>query len=252
MDESDSNPAWQPGVPFRFMSLPSEVRVLVYKELFRGMFLSGGKRCQCLGYAKTVPGHEGHQFIPDYDGDDTSPGREHEITLARVCEPGRLPDVLTVSKSVRDEALPVFSQSITLFLHCEDDKILQRLPKDYLSRTQSAILQNGCDAHVDKALMPNLRTLHIFLGADEEAPRLKAEDYKGGVPSEKEIGSAIIQDFKDQPWEDLKGTKELLKEGNPPFRVLISYENWIIQQNPLRSRELVCTQSINEIVRMFR
>lgn len=250
MEESDSNPAWRPGVPFRFPKLPTEVRILVYKQLFRGMFLTAGKRCHCLGYAKTIPGDEGHELIPDYKGDDFFPGGEHEITKARIFEPGRLPNILTVSKTVRDEALPVFAKSITLFFHNTYDEQVQRVPKVYLASARSAIIQSACDIRVDKTLMPNLRTLHIFLGLD--VPIFHENDFEEKIPSNKDISSAIIKEFKDEYRENLEGIYEFLNEGNPSFRILISYESGIFHNNPNWTRDLVCAQSVNDAVNLSR
>lgn len=202
------NPNWRLGRPFRFLDLPRKARYLVYKELFNGTFLSAGPLCQDLGYAKTVHGEEGRQLLP------TSALMNSPI----VFQSGRLPDVLMVSKFVRTEALPVFSESITLFMCSGDDEMLRRIPKDYLAATKWAILQRGCPVRIDKILMPELRTLQLFLGSLETAWYPK-------IPSRKQLSLDILKDFEDNRAELFYGIDELLKEGIPPFRILVSYES---------------------------
>lgn len=202
------NPNWRLGRPFRFLDLPRKVRYLVYKELFNGTFLSAGLVCQHLGYAKTVQGDEGHQLLP--------PSAHYDSPL--IFQPGRLPDILVVSKFVQAEALPAFSESITLFLHCADNDLLQRLPKVYLAAAKSAIIQRGCPARIDNILMPELRTLFVWLGS------LETGWYKKN-PSKTQLSSDILKEFVDNRSELFYGIDAVLNEGDPQFRVLISYES---------------------------
>lgn len=194
----DNNPAWLPGVPFRFMDLPPEMRRLVYKQLFKPALLAPKPNCGCSLHTGGLPTAEKQK-----PGDITN------------YSSGTIPGLLSVCRAVRAEALPTFEQSINL-IFCPVLDAVDAMPQRYLTCARSAILGWDREVRVDEVRMPNLRTLHVYTGQVEQ-------EWDLWIPNDSEFADLLVEDFEHlRDTRCFDGLDERLKEGMPPFEIFIT------------------------------
>lgn len=127
------------------MALPAELRIKVYCHLFSGAILVSGP-------------YGGPEDI-DYDSPITPLGDFPD--LDNIWGSGSLPGVLTVSKEVRNEALPVFARKLLPFFGEGAEHYIAYIPDVYLEHAAEAVLDAKFEGQVTELLLPRLRALYV-------------------------------------------------------------------------------------------
>lgn len=130
-----------PQPTFRFLDLPPEIRRIVYKQLFGGSYLELEERpCSCS-----------------------------DSTRASVFWSGRLPGVLTASKLIREEALPIFSACLTPVTYdLFPSTAAAEIPAHYLKGCKVALIDEQSYGLLDTTQLPSLNELRVHLCWDPE------------------------------------------------------------------------------------
>lgn len=132
------------------MNLPGEIRLIVYGYLFEGSVLSA-----------SGPG------IAPVTGWMWSSVEETCASLRcnvdHFYNSGALPGILTVSKALRQEAMPVFAISTLFDVTGYGTERRRHMPVAYLANVTSACIYYN-DTEIDLPSLPNLHTLRVVVG----------------------------------------------------------------------------------------
>lgn len=124
-----------------FLDLPPEIRHIVYEQLFAGSYLELEERaCNCSDT----------RHLP-------------------VFWSGRLPGVLTATKLIREEALPIFSACLTPITYdVVPSSVATKIPAHYLEKCEVALIDEQSYGLLDTTQLPSLKELHVHLCWDPE------------------------------------------------------------------------------------
>ncbi|KPI41602.1 uncharacterized protein AB675_9388 [Cyphellophora attinorum] len=152
---------------FRFLDLPSELRLKVYEHLFAGAELIvdvprrlvGSKACKCSKTGNDTNNNTCHDWDASSNSScfcwNSGPARQFRSRGASI------PGLLLASKALRTEALPVFSLQLTLHLFdCFSERPDEQvaIPDHYLEFTRTVAIRS-LDPHYDLRTMPRLTEL---------------------------------------------------------------------------------------------
>jgi hypothetical protein len=120
----DSNPAWLPNVPFRFLDLPPEIREMIYPEIFLN---------QVLRLAHPHQSKVDRVYLtqdPSFDLDRDAPDGKN------LCQRGDMPGILMASRLIRAEAIPVFFRGLCLYIEPARTSFITQVPSQYFDNAQ--------------------------------------------------------------------------------------------------------------------
>ncbi|KPI35653.1 uncharacterized protein AB675_4796 [Cyphellophora attinorum] len=142
------------------LGLPAELRLIIYDHSFRGSILFDR---ELSIDDKTAASDEAAPASDEY-------GRDlyESLQIDNDREKGfrdRFPGVLLVSKTVRDEALPVYGRSVLLSVGLKEGKcLIPRIPAEYRSHIRSVLISFYLPRYEGDVavLLQGFRTAHIM------------------------------------------------------------------------------------------
>lgn len=149
--------------PSRFLNLPPEIRKMVYEDLFQGYRM--------------------HVDIPQRL--TSSLGQRNAKSAG-----ASLPGILRVSRSIRQESIPVFSKHLVVVFH--NRRGSRQIPDEYLRFTKTAIIYDVNTKYINDVVMPKLELLVVkqFL---HETPALHGN--LAYSIKEHQADSKVVKDF---------------------------------------------------------
>ena len=154
--------------PFPFLNFSAELRLKVYEWLFSGVLLDLSDLYDRLFWH---PWHDATRCF--HNALHTVPDQTYGS--------GNLPGILIANKTIRDEAVPIFSVCITAGLR--KSKNVHRVPKAHLMHTKQPYITHRKlrPSRAERLVLPELQTAHVFLEKEwslgrNEWPLLSSRD----------------------------------------------------------------------------